>query len=134
MSQENVESIRELVAAFNRDDPDAFAALCLPDVEWEDTMFWSGTSRTYRGREQVRAWFAEVREPWEDIQIAAEEVIEAGEDTLVVPLRVSGRGRGSGVETELLVWEVMSLANGRTARRKVFRDRGEALEAAGIEE
>jgi ketosteroid isomerase-like protein len=132
VSQENLDNVGELVAAFNRGDADAFVALCRPDVEWEDAIFWSVTPRTFRGREEVREWFAQVREPWEDIQIATEDIIEAGDDTLVVPSRVTGRGRGSGAETELLGWQVMSFADGKTATRKVFRSRDEALEAAGL--
>jgi len=134
MSQENLDTIRGLVAAFNRSDADAFAALCLPNIEWEDAIFWSETPRTFRGREQIRQWFEQVREPWEDIQIAVTDVIEASGDTLVVPSEVTGRGRGSGVETRLFVWQVMSFSDGKTATRKVFQDRDEALEAAGLAE
>jgi ketosteroid isomerase-like protein len=132
MSQENVDNIREEVASFNRGDADGFVALCRPDVEWQDAIFWSEPFRTYRGREKVRAWFAQVREPWEDIHIAADEIIEAGEDRLVVGLGLTARGRGSGVETEAHFWQVNWFADGKTARRKVFRDREEALEAAGL--
>jgi hypothetical protein len=75
-----------------------------------------------------------VREPWEDIQIAADDFIDAGDDALVHALRVTSRGKGSGVGTQLLVWQVMSFADGKTATRKVFRGRDEALEAAGLQE
>jgi ketosteroid isomerase-like protein len=134
ISQEKVDNVRELVAAFNRGDADAFAALCVPDVEWEDAIFWTETSRTFRGREEVRSWFAQMREPWEDVQVAAEDFVEAGEDTLVHALSVTSRGKGSGVETKLLVWQVMAFTDGKTATRKVFRGRDEALEAAGLSE
>jgi ketosteroid isomerase-like protein len=135
MSQENVDNnIRELVAAFNRGDADTFAALCLPDVEWEDAIFWTEESRMFRGSEGVRDWVVEVREPWEELEVTIEEIVEAGGNTLLVPSRIRGRGRGSGVETQLLVWQVMSFADGKTSTRKVFRDRAGAPEAAGLSE
>jgi ketosteroid isomerase-like protein len=132
MSEESVENIRRAVAAFNQGDADAFVALAQPDVEWEDAVFWSQSFRIYSGREELRAWFAEVREPWEDIHITADEMLEAADNRLMVGLGLTARGKGSGVETQLHVWQVNWFVDGKTARRQVFRDRDEAVEAAGL--
>ena len=37
MSEENVEVVRQAVAAANRGDPDAFIACLRSDVEWEES-------------------------------------------------------------------------------------------------
>jgi len=134
MSEENVESIRRAVEAFNRGDTDAFVALARPDVEWEDAVFWSEGSKVFRGREELRDWFAQVKEPWEVLQLALEEVIEAGDDRLVVGLGLTARGGHSGAETQLQAWQVNWFVEGLTAKRRVFRDRAEALEAARLAE
>ena len=134
MSEENVESIRRATEAFNRGDADAFVALGTPDVEWEDATFWTEGSRIFRGRDEVRTWFAQVQEPWERIHLDLEEILEAGMDGLVVGFRLTARGRSSGVDTQLQFWQVLWFREGLTAKRQIFRDRTEALEAAGLRE
>jgi ketosteroid isomerase-like protein len=134
MSEENVENLLQAVEAFNRKDADAFVALASPEVEWEDAMFWSGVARTYRGRDELREWFNEVEEAWESIHVEVEEITEAGDDRAFAELFLTGRGAGSGVETELRVWQVNWFVDGKTARRRVFLERAEALEAAGLSE
>jgi ketosteroid isomerase-like protein len=134
MSEENVENFLQAVEAFNRKDAEAFVALASPEVEWEDALFWSGVARTYRGRDELREWFNEVEEAWESIHVEVEEVTEAGDDRAFADLFLTGRGAGSGVETELRVWQVNWFVDGKTARRRVFLERAEALEAAGLSE
>ena len=134
MSEENVENLRRAVEAYNGGDAEAFVALARPDVEWEDAVFWSEGTKVYRGREELRDWFAQVREPWESIQVAVEETLEAGDDRMVVGLGLTARGRSSGAETRQKVWQVNWFIEGLTAKRRVFRDRTEALEAAGLSE
>jgi ketosteroid isomerase-like protein len=134
MSEENVENIRQAVEAFNRRDADAFVALTCPDVEWEDAVFWSEGSRTWRGIETVREWFAQVTEPWASSRVKIDEIVEASEDQLVIALTLTARGKGSGAETQLHFWQVNRFAAGKTAARRVFGERAEALEAAGLRE
>ena len=132
MSRENVENFLQAVEAFNRKDADAFVALASPEVKWEDAMFSSGVSQTHRGRDELREWLNEVEEAWESIHVEVEEITEAGDDRAFAELFLTGRGAGSGVETELRVWQVNWFVDGKTARRQVFLERAEALEAAGL--
>jgi hypothetical protein len=75
-----------------------------------------------------------VVEPWESIHIDAEEIIEASDGRLLVGLSLTGRGKGSGAEAQAHAWQVNWFTNGKTARRQVYRERAEALEAAGLSE
>jgi ketosteroid isomerase-like protein len=134
MSKENVEIVRQAVEAFNREDADAFVALAGLNVEWEDAIFWSGVTRTYRGRQELREWFNQVLEPWESLHVEVEEITEAANDGVFYCLFLTGRGKGSGVDTELRVWAVNWFADGKVSRRRVFRERDEALQAAGLSE
>ena len=129
-----MENVLQAVEAFNRRDADAFVALASPDVEWEDAIFWSGVARTYRGRDGLREWFKQVVEPWERIRVEVEEITEATDNRVFVGLYLTARGKGSGVETELRAWQVNRFADGKTARRHVFLERADALEAAGLSE
>jgi hypothetical protein len=49
-------------------------------------------------------------------------------------MTLTARGKGSGAETQLHFWQVNWFADGKTATRRVFRERAEALEVAGLEE
>jgi ketosteroid isomerase-like protein len=130
-----VEFVKQVAAAWSRQDADAFLATVSPDVEWEDAVFWSEPMRVYRGHEEVRQWFERTLvEPWESFRLEVEEVIPAGEDRVVVGGFVAGRGKGSGAETEVHGWMILWITNGLIIRRRVFLDRDEALEAAALEE
>jgi ketosteroid isomerase-like protein len=135
MSQENVDLIMRLADASTRQDVEAFLATLSPDVEWEDAVFWSEPMRVYRGRDEVRQWFERALiEPWESFQLEVEEVIPASEDRLVAGGFVAGRGRGSGAEVKVHGWLTFWITDGLISRRRVFLDRAEALEAAGLSE
>jgi ketosteroid isomerase-like protein len=135
MSQENVEVGLQQVDAVNRRDADAFVATVSPDVEWEDSMFWSEVSRTYRGKAEVREWFNRVViEPWASLHCEVEEITEAADDRVFFGGILTARGRDSGVDTQLRFWTVSSFADGMITRREVFRERAEALKTAGLEE
>ncbi len=134
MSEENVELVYEAADAFNRQDVDAFVATASSDVEWDDAIFWSGVSRTYRGRAELRDWFNQVLEPWESIHVEVEEISDA-DDRVFFDLVINARGKESGVEAPgLRVWCVVWIANREVTRRRVFRERPDALEAAGLRE
>jgi ketosteroid isomerase-like protein len=132
--RENAEIIRRVVDATNRRDADAFVADLSPDVEWEDTLFWTQRVQTYRGRAGVRAWLDEIQEPWESLHVEAEEITETSDGRVFIELVMTTRGKESGVETQFRFWSVVWIADGMVTRRRSFHDRGEALEAAGLSE
>jgi ketosteroid isomerase-like protein len=135
MAKENVENILRGVEAANRGDVDAFVADASPDVEWEDSIFWSERPRTYRGIGELREWFNQVViEPWESLRIEISEITEASDDRVFFGMLLTARGKDSGVDTRQRAWSVQWFAGGRVTRRKVFLDRAEALEAAGLSE
>ena len=134
MSKENSEIVLQLIEAVNRRDVDAFVALVSPDVEWEDSSFWSEPARIYRGRGELREWFNQIVEPWESLHFEVEEITEATHDRVFLGTLLTTRGKGSGVETQLRAWGAIWIANGKITRRHVFLDRDEALEAAGLRE
>ena len=134
MSEENIDAILNAVEALNRRDADAFVAGVSPDVEWETNPEMVGLGGSYRGRAGVRQFFEQLfgLETWESIHVEVGEIIEAGDDRVLVGMLAKARGRGSGVPTELHLWQVLRFAEGLITRRQVFWTRQEALEAAGL--
>ena len=71
---------------------------------------------------------------WETFEFGVEELIDA-EDQVVTVVQIAGRGRGSGIEVEMRLFNVWMLRNGKVLRYEGgYRDRREALEAAGLSE
>jgi len=137
MAQANVDVVMRGVVATNRRDPDAFVACLHPDVEWQESGdSFPGLGGIYRGRAEVRAWFEEVfGSLWTSTHTQVEEVIEAGDERVLLGFVRTARGRASGVETNLRGWNVFWLAKGKIARREgPFWDRAAALEAVGLRE
>ena len=133
MSQENMEIVRQAHEAFNLRDLNALSELA--EADW--VMDWSrsiGPQRgVYRGRAGVKAWIAGISEAFESFEIVPLEYVGAGE-RIVVPTRVTGRGRGSGVVVDaegVTLWE---LERGKVVRLTLYETREEALQAAGLQE
>jgi ketosteroid isomerase-like protein len=136
MSEENVETVLQLIDAANRRDVDSLVALASPDVEWHDTGFWSEPAQVYRGRAELREWFNRVAiEPWESLHLEADEITEAADGRVFGGVVLTARGKASGVEAPAIrFWFVVWITNGKITRRLTFLDRAEALEAAGLRE
>ena len=128
MSQENVEVVRSYLELIQRRDL-AAALDCLdPDVEYE-----VGQELPMRGRVAVRAMWDRWDADWEDYELLPEEFIDAG-DHVLVTVRCSARGRGSGVVVDNRTFDVYTLRDRKCVRKVEFNVRSEALEAAGLSE
>jgi ketosteroid isomerase-like protein len=98
-------------------------------------IFWSGLPRTYRGKAELREWFNQVRGPWDSFHVEVEEITEAADDRVFFALLLTGRGKGSGMEApELRVWSVSWFADGKATKSRVFRERADTPEVAGLRE
>jgi ketosteroid isomerase-like protein len=133
MSQENVEIVRrgyELYAAGELED---VAGLIADDAELADAggLGVAGTAvGTRHGPEGFLRASEEVMEAFEDYRVEPEEFIDA-DDTVVVTVRISGRGRVSGAKQEMRVAHLWVLRHGKVVRGEVYRTTEEALEATG---
>jgi ketosteroid isomerase-like protein len=130
MSQENVEIVRRAHQALNDGDMDALVALCDAEfrLDMSDRVF---NPAVYTGYDGIWRFYWEVRDVWEAYVWEPEELLEAG-DKVVALLRSSGRGRGSGVEVERRTAMVWTVREGRATALRFFRDRNDALVAAGL--
>ena len=132
MSQENVELVRRLFDAWTRRDLTAVQELCDPElvVDRSNSM---AEARIYRGWEEVNEFWEDWSAMWADFGWDLDEFIVAG-DGVVVTGRFRGRGATSGAEVEANVSQVFTFRNGKLVRAKLFQNRQDALEAAGLEE
>jgi uncharacterized protein len=132
MSQENVETVRRAYEAFNTRDFDAITEVGHPDVEWRPYLSDLG-GEPLRGVAAVQRYIGSLAAEWEEFHVEPQEFRDLG-DTVLVFVRVLGRGKGSGVETELRTVHVVTLRDGKIWRNRTYRDADDALEAVGLRE
>jgi ketosteroid isomerase-like protein len=146
MSQENVELVRglqpspdtDLVALF-RDDAtaavlmEAVSPFFHEDFEIVAPTFVAGEGVRFVGLEGFRAGWLDWLEPWESYRVEVEDVVDAGDDALVL-VRDYGRRAGSTGEVSVVGGAVWTVREGRVARVAFYLKRSEALEAVGLSE
>jgi ketosteroid isomerase-like protein len=133
MSQENVEIVRRCSEFFRSRDLSYLAQVVEPDFVFDVSrnVFNPGV---HRGLDGFRQFIEQVDEMWETFDLEIEELVDGG-DRVVTGVRIAGRGRGSGIEVEMHVFNVWMLRDGKVLRYEGgYRDRKEALEAAGLRE
>ena len=132
MSQENVEIVRELYA-----DPRGVIRTsyerAAPDVEFDFTDAYPDKP-VLKGVEAMRR-FRETG-PWSGspIHMEPEQFFDVDDERVLAFVRVSATGRESGIEVEISVAHELTIRDGLLVRFKVYRDRDQALEAAGLRE
>jgi ketosteroid isomerase-like protein len=133
MSQANMEAIERGLDAFNRGDLATWIAVCDPEVENIPPREWPESAGT-RGPEAIWEFFVDGASTWDEGAFEWGELIDAGPDRLVVNQRRQMRGKASGADVTWSYWVVFTFRGGRVLRFEWFRDRAEALEAAGLKE
>jgi len=119
---------RAAYEAFRDGDVDAFIGHCDPEVEWHTR--WPGLEPVYHGHEGVREWHRKVLEPM-DFKTELLDAEPIDEARAMLHFKLEGRGKGSGVEVAMEVWDVWTLREDRLACRETFYEREQALAAVG---
>ena len=135
MSEEN-DKVGAFYEAVARGDFDDAMDYLHPEVEVQPALGGvMDIGRRYRGRDETRQLLQTLTEGIERIEARVEpkEVIEVGGDRLVRVERWHPRGR-QGMETEFVITQVYTFRDGLILRIDGFRDKAEALEAAGLSE
>jgi len=125
-------SDREIVEmafdAFARGDLDAALDLCDPEIVIRDP---GRTGQTLKGRNELRAFWEEWLENWQEYRVEPYEFVEAGDEILV---RSGQRGRGklSGIEVDQDLFQVFRIRDGKFVEYRIYAERAEALESIGV--
>jgi ketosteroid isomerase-like protein len=133
MSAANVELVRRLYEAWNVDGLEPVRAALDREVEvlGHPTLPEPGP---IRGREDVIAWLERMLDAWEELSVHVEQVIDAG-DRVVALVRLSGRGKGSGVPVRGgLDAHVWTLRDGKVVAGRWYQGTAEALRDVGSQQ
>jgi ketosteroid isomerase-like protein len=109
---------------------EAVAPLFHEDFEAVVQDWAPGQQVRYAGLEGLRAAWLDWLDPWESYHTEAEDVIDAG-DEVVVLVRDYGRRAGMAVEVSVVAASVWTVRNGKIAKAAFYPNRSEALEAVG---
>ena len=134
MSQENVDLVRSICAAWDRGEYGA-VDWAHPDIEFvaadgPQPGTWAGLAGMAEG---WRAWLS----AWEDFHQEAVEYRDLDDERVLVSFRCSGRGKTSGLDLAQMhpqIAGVFHVRDGRVTRFVGYVDRARALEAAGLRE
>jgi ketosteroid isomerase-like protein len=136
MSEENVETIRRMYAAWLAGDSGVVFETFDTDIELhpDPEATWVGIGKEYRGHDGVRSYMAAVYEAFDGYRPEVEELIEVGDQVLTLAVE-HGRGRESGAEVEARrTAHVWTLRAGRAIRVDLYLERDRALRAVGLSE
>jgi len=139
MSQENVDFVRRTFAEFDAGDSPQAAVeeivrtgLAAPDTEFDySAMYPDGP--ILRGFEAWREFIENL--PWGlSLNGEPERFFDVDDERVLVFMRIAAEGEGSGAPVEIRSAYEFTIRDGVFVRWKVYADRTEALEAAGLQE
>ena len=132
MSQENVEIVRSIFAARERGDF-SDAGWAHPEIEY---VIVDGPEPTsYKGLAGLAQAMRDMLSPWDRYRARVEECRELDADRVLVFLRVSGRGKASGLELDALSTQqaqVVHVRDGKVTKILVYYDRERAFADLGL--
>jgi len=132
MSQENVEVVHRHLEAWNRRDRAAYVASFRSDAEIDWSRARALYRGVYRGREQQKAFWDEFWSTFDDSHLEIHNLTEAGSEVVVWnTAHMWGR---DGIEVTARSALVFTVENGEITCLRLFQERAEALEAAGLRE
>lgn len=131
MSEENVEIVRRVYAAFTAGNWDEVFGETHPDFEMT-TQRGPGAG-THRQREGAQGFLEDYAEAFANMVVEPQQFLEAGEQVVAVVTR-RGRPKGSDVEMVVRNGHLWTIRDGQILSMVSFPDPEKALEAAGLSE
>jgi ketosteroid isomerase-like protein len=132
MSEENVETVRRWTEEWNRREQTAWLASLHQDAEIDWSRAVGPFKGVYRGHREFVAFWDVFWSTFEDVQLENHGFAESGPE-VVYSNTAHIRGR-DGIEVVARSTFVCTVENGKVTRLRMFQERAEALEAAGLSE
>lgn len=129
MSRENVEVVRRLHEAWERDGFGVVEELMDPAIEWVNPDY-AVEPGTRRGYEQFAAAATALLDVYSDFRVAAIDSFEVA-GRVVVQALVATRSRGNSVPIESRRGYVFDVRDGKVTRFAWFNDPADALREVG---
>jgi ketosteroid isomerase-like protein len=128
---DNVELVRQLIAALNEGDVERYLSFCSEDVELVSPV--AGLEGSNVGADGVRRFFEQLKEVAQTFRLTIESYREVSTGRVLAEGElafVSARG----IPVTQAIYNVYDLGDGKLIRVRAFLDREAALAAAGVTE
>jgi ketosteroid isomerase-like protein len=132
MSQENVEIVRRHLRRVT--GPSRFFDLLDDEIELDIRPMTPGYQGLIHGKDAMIDFWRDYLDTWDECVLEPIEILEAGQDQVVVVADERGRGKGSGASFERRSATIFTLRAGSLVKLKFFGTPEDALEAAGLSE
>jgi ketosteroid isomerase-like protein len=132
VSSSNIEIVRGCYEAFNHKGREAMLEFLDPEIEWDESDLPARRPGIYHGHDGIIRLLNENATLWEDINIAIDDVMQGDDGRVIAFIRAKGTGRNTGVDVELASAQVWTLRDGKAVHVRLYLDREEALQAAGV--
>jgi ketosteroid isomerase-like protein len=119
--------LRDSYAALNRRDIEGTVAVLDEDAKWVEHSDLPEAG-SYRGRETIRAFLEHFLDSWDRFEQQIEDVREE-EECVLLFIRLTARGKGSGIDVESRYAHLWMMQEGRGVRVDAYYDRESALAA-----
>ena len=133
MSQENVEIVQRHVEAWNRHDLGAYLASFASDAEIDWSRSRAPHKGVYRGHGEIETFWDVFWLTFEDVQLETTHGFTEAGSEVVYSNTAHMQGR-QGIKVIARSTLVFTVENGQITRERLFQERAEALEAAGLRE
>jgi ketosteroid isomerase-like protein len=134
MSEENIEIVRNAIAAFDRGDIEGVLRVCDEDIVITQPPELPGVSPEQRGHQGVLEALAIWPEQWDDYRIELLRIAAAPGGKVFVSQRTRGRGKQSGIEVDMDFSFVFTVRDAKISEWRLFVQEDQALGAAGLRE
>jgi len=128
VSEDRVEVVRATWEALAEGGVEAMLAHIAEDFEMTTPPQLSAEPDTYRGHDGIRRWFDSFYEAVDEIRIEPGPLVPVG-DGVATELKLSTRGRTTGIEASQSVASFGRVAGGKVKSLEFFSSWDEALEA-----
>lgn len=135
LMQSEIAFVRDGYARFSAGDVRAVAEGLDPDVEYVlPDDFPDGMGGVFRGRREVLRMWESMLDELEYWRIDAERIVPVPPDQVLVLTHNTAKGKASGAEIQMQTGDLLTVRNAKIVRVHIYRDPGEALRTAGIED
>ena len=127
MRAQDLEALKRGYEAWNRGEVEGVFDLVHPEIEWSPGDD-SPEAGSFKGREGFVSFVGSWAESFDEFRLEPQDMTVEG-DHVVVVVRQSGRGRGSGIELDIGTVHVWELRDGLAVAWAAYRNRRDALDA-----
>ena len=111
----------------------AFEPVADPEIEWVNESTVVAEQMVHHGLDGVMEFFDAILDAFEEVRQVPERFIDCGDQVLVF-VHSEARALTAGLAIDEQWAHLITVRNGKIARVEQFRNRDQALEAAGLSE